>query len=193
MEAYTTFRIRLKSNNTTNELFEIIKNTIDNYEKYMSERDGIKFLNDFEIDETQRLIHAEDSCSLDSETFADLIPQIAKNIATNVKDCEYDVNAYYTSCNCGFEAYHGISYKENILNIKSVFSEEGNGFCEDCGETFVYIDEIDEQDYEKEFICRKCGEKHTFNELFFGCPPEIMKSTYEIVDENLILISEIAK
>ena len=94
------------------------------------------------VDVKRNMVIVDDSCSLWENTFLEMLPEIIRACAalTNQK---YEVLAWHNSCNCGYSATIEAERSGNALNMRTVVSENGDGFCEECGEQIVCYDEYD--------------------------------------------------
>ena len=100
MEAYTNMTITMETKEHAIKAVEIIENiAADRTPEFETEL--TTFIEDIEIKES--VIEVDSSCSLMSNTFCEMMPQIIRSIGL------YDfgkitMNAYYFSCNCGYTA-----------------------------------------------------------------------------------------
>ena len=199
MEEYTYFKMNKNNAAHTNNTLNIIANTIKEHKGYLNEKEGLALWNDIKIGEYDTVIIADDSIGLFSDTFCNLIPEIAKNVASQITDIEFEIYAHFTSCNCGYEACHSITFADNALKIKTISSEEGNGYCEDCmdddnikvKEAAVYLEDYNPD--KKTYICPTCGKEIDVENLFNGCLPEYEEHEYKVIDGTLTLVNSVRK
>lgn len=200
MQEAHNFKMKFNTNVDTNKVLGIIKTSIEEYQGYYYENEGIRFLEDIEVDESNNTIFTDDSYSLLSNTFCNVIPEIAKSVAAKMENIEFDIDADLRSYNCGFEALHEITFANGTLEIKSVSCEEGAGYCEECMENggvdgvmiaVVYLDEYD-PDQEK-YVCPMCGKELTREEIFNDEIPDYEVSEYKVIDGTLTLVNSIRK
>lgn len=199
MQEAHNFKMKFNTNVDTNKVLGIIKTSIEEYQGYYYENEGIRFFEDIEVDESNNTIFTDDSYSLLSNTFCNIIPEIAKSVAINMANIEFEIYAYLTSYNCGYEAMHDITFANTTLKIKTISSEEGCGYCEDCmdnkdiavKEAAVYLE--DYNPYKTTYICPTCGKEVEVEELFNGCLPEYEKHEYKVIDGTLTLVNSLTK
>ncbi len=78
------------------------------------------------------------------------------------------------------EAGHCFEKAANTLTVGKI-KYEGGGYCPECGESVVHVEDYDPT---KTYICPECGEVIANEELFSYFEKE--DSTYEIIDGELI-------
>ena len=100
MEAYTNITIKMETNEFAHKAVEIIEDIAANRTPVF-ETELSTFIADIEIKEN--IIDVDSSCSLMSETFCEMVPQIMRTIGRH-NFGKVTMNAYYFSCNCGYEA-----------------------------------------------------------------------------------------
>lgn len=98
--AYTNFVIKMNNREDANRVAAIMKEiTSRRTPDYPTEND--KFIEGIVIDGKE--VRLEDNFSLTSNSFRELIPQIMTDIAGH-SFVSIKMEAWYTSCNCGYEA-----------------------------------------------------------------------------------------
>ena len=100
MEEYTNIKFNMNSNEDANTVADIIKEVSSKREPE-SPNELKHFIADIEVKEN--VVIVEDSCSLFSNTFCEMIPQIMIDIARR-NFGPITMNAWFYSCNCGYEA-----------------------------------------------------------------------------------------
>ena len=100
MEEYTNIKFNMNSNEDANTVADIIKEVASKREPE-SPNELKHFIADIEVKEN--VVIVEDSCSLFSNTFCEMIPQIMIDIARRSFG-PITMNAWFYSCNCGYEA-----------------------------------------------------------------------------------------
>lgn len=123
MEAYTNIKIEMENNEIAVKAAEEAKAAIMKDPLYKKDEHNVsRFINDIKVSE--ETIVADNSCSLDSWEYYNLIPLLLKAIATMNEVESYDVKSHYTSCNCGYEADINASYWNKTLTIEKVEVED---------------------------------------------------------------------
>lgn len=166
MTASTFTKITFNSEKEASTAKTIIKNLLNNYSEFEYEEELEKYENDLLVE--KEVIIAEDSYSLISNTFCELLPVIAKELAKSISS--FELIAGYDSYNCAFMACVSASFENSTLTIKRVVSENGDGHCPECGEQVVFYDEYDPN---KKYYCPECGEELNHLDMFDGELPEI--------------------
>ena len=100
MEAYTNMTITMETKEHAIKAVEIIENiAADRTPEFETEL--TTFIEDIEIKEN--VIEVDSSCSLMSSTFCEMLPQIMRTIG-HYNFGKIKMDAYFFSCNCGYEA-----------------------------------------------------------------------------------------
>ena len=118
MSAYIDISIKANSNEDANKATSIMKETASKRTpEYPTEIE--KFIADITVD--GNTVKVDESYSLMSDTFSELIPQIMRNIADHgIK--AITMEAWFTSLNCGYEAeFCGRVFKNG--NCRTSFKE----------------------------------------------------------------------
>ena len=112
--AYTDFIIKTNSAQDANKVVSIIKCVAsERTPEYPNEI--TKFIDDISVDNTT--VKVEYSYSIMDSTFCELVPQIMRRIA-RYDLREITMDAWFTSCNCGYEAeFSGRIFKNGKLRI----------------------------------------------------------------------------
>ena len=100
MEAYTNMTITMETKEQAIKAVEIIENIAADRTPYF-ETELTTFIQDIEIKEN--VIEVDSSCSLMSETFCEMMPQIMRAIGWSGFG-RIKMDAYYFSCNCGYKS-----------------------------------------------------------------------------------------
>ena len=100
MEAYTNITITMETKEQAVKAVEIIKDIATNRTPEF-ETELTTFIEDIEIKEN--VVEVDSSCSLMSNTFCEMMPQIMRSFGWHDLG-KVRMNAYYFSCNCGYEA-----------------------------------------------------------------------------------------
>ena len=100
MEAYTNMTITMETKENAIKAAEIIKSiATSRIPEFATEL--TTFISDIAIKEN--VVEVIDSCSLTSNTFCEMMPQIMHSIG-RWDFGRITMDAYYCSCNCGYEA-----------------------------------------------------------------------------------------
>lgn len=167
MSESTFTKITFKSEKEACSGKAIITNYLNNYSGNVYEDELEKYEKDLLVE--KETIIAEDSYSIISDTFWKLVPEMAKELAKN-DISSFELVAIIESYNCGLEAEVLANYKDNTLTIKKIYSDNGDGFCPECGEQVVIFDEYDPNE---KYYCPECGEELDHSEMFGGYLPQI--------------------
>jgi hypothetical protein len=174
MEAYTSLKITLKTEELATKAMAIMKTIIANRIP-ASPKELIKFEADICVEEN--FIIVEESCTLYETTFLEMIPDIMKAIATAQTASTFEAHGYYDSCNCGYVAEIEASFTNGTLNIKTIESGNEQGCCPECGEEIV---DFNEYDPNKKYFCPECGEELDPYEMFDGLIPTVKEESFQI-------------
>ncbi len=128
------------------------------------------------VDVKRNMVIVDESCSLWENTFLEMMPEIIR-VCAALTIQKYEALAWHNSCNCGYAATIEAERSSSALNMRTVVSENGDGFCEECGEQIVCYDEYDP---DKTYFCPECGEELDHEKMFDGVLPVITKETFEI-------------
>lgn len=119
------------------------------------------------------------------ENFDDAISTIYQAIVRELPEVVFKGFSGYT---CGtYEAGHCFEKKDNTLSVGKI-GYEGWGFCPECGEDVVHVDDFDPA---KTYVCPECGEEISNEDMFVQYESEDI--TYEIVDGELIVKDTVRK
>ena len=123
MEAYTNIKIEMENNEIAVKATEKAKAKIMKDKLYKKDEHNVsRFINDIKVSEETIVVN--NSCSLDSWEYCNLIPLLLKAIATMKEVESYDAKSNYFSCNCGYEANIDASYWNEMLTIERVEVED---------------------------------------------------------------------
>ncbi len=171
MEAYTNIKIEMENKEIAMKAVEEAKRVV----RESKEKNVPSFIEDIVTSGNEVIV--ENSCTLDSDEYNNLVPLVYKAIASmNEVNC-FEAISNYVSCNCGYEANIKASYENETLTIKSIEAEDFNGYCEDCGEIIVHYEDYDPNET---YICKDCGKALTEEELFPEGLPEVVIEHFEI-------------
>lgn len=170
MTASTFTKITFNSKEEASTAKTIITDLLNNYSDFEYENELEKYEEDLLVE--KETIIAEDSYSLLSNTFYELLPVIAKELAKNVSS--FELISGFNSYNCAFMESVYANYDNSTLTIKRVVSENGDGHCPECREQVVFYDEYDPNE---KYYCPECGEELDHLEMFDGILPEIDEET----------------
>lgn len=167
MQSSTSIKMTITNKADTKEIARLIKTGLlskatDEYEENAIDR----FYNDFTTTDNQ--IIADCSYTLGSWEF-EFLREALITVAKE-SDNEFTFEAEHISNNCGYEAYIEAEYKDGVLTIREIASEDMVGCCsdEDCMEFIVHALEYDPN---KTYICPECGRVVPEDELFeYGVP-----------------------
>lgn len=115
------------------------------------------------------VVIVDDSYNLHETTFLDFVPKVIKACAP-LTSKKYEVVAWYSSWKCGYQASIQAERDAEMLNIKTIVSENGDGCCPKCGEQVVCFDEYD---FAETYCCPKCGDKIDHLAMFDGALPVV--------------------
>ena len=176
MEAYTNMTIEMENYEIAIKAAEIAIAAIKKDNAYKNDEHNVsRFINDINVNEGT--ITVNDSCTLDSWEFDQLIPLMIKAIAATDEVKTFNARTEYLSCNCGYEAYCDADYGKGTLTIESCASESFYGDCDECGEFEIYYKDYDPN---KSYICEDCGKVLTEEDLFPYGVPEVVIEHFEI-------------
>lgn len=176
MEAYTNIKIEMENNEIAVKAVEEAKAAIMKDMLYKKDEQNVsRFINDIKVSEGTVIV--DNSCSIDSWEFENLIPIIVKVVATMTEVRSFEGFAHYTSCNCGYEADFEANYWNGTLTIESVSAEDYYGSCDECGEFEIYYKDYDPS---KTYICEECGKVLTEKDLFPYGVPKVEVECYDI-------------
>ena len=166
------FEMYVEAKEQRNAVLEVIKKTLleNGYEKD---------IDNFVADKKDKCkIKENTSCSLNPDSFNEAIQSIYTAI---VKELPEVVFKGYSGYLWGtVDAAHAFKRNGNTLEV-SLLEYEGSGYCPECDEEVVDIDDFDP---EETYYCPECGEEISGSDLF-----EIYENEniiYEIIDGELI-------
>ena len=121
MEAYTNLTITMETKEQANRAVEIMKQVAAERTPFF-ETELTTFISDIEIKEN--IIEVDSSCSLMSETFCEMMPQIMRAIGRSGFG-RIKMDSYYFSCNCGYEvSCSGRSFKNGTVRVSLIEKED---------------------------------------------------------------------
>lgn len=145
-----------------------------------------EFADNLVADKRDRYMIKEDtSMTYLGENFDDAISTIYQAIVKELPEVVFKGFSGYTDYT--YEAGHCFEKQDNTLIVGKI-GYEGEGFCLECGETVVDVDDFDPA---KTYTCPECGEVIPNEELFSQYDSEDI--TYEIVDGKLIVKDTVRK
>ena len=164
MQADTSMKLNVKGNVNTNEIAKVIRKALlSKATDPVDETNINNFCDELEIKSNQ--IIEEGGWALSSWEF-EYLREALVAIATE-NDCEFTFEADHHSLNCGYEAFIEAEYKNGVLTIREIASEDMMGCCSDfdegCGELIVHAFDYDPS---KTYICPECGRVVPEEELF---------------------------
>lgn len=145
-----------------------------------------EFADSFVADKSDRYLIKEISCcAFSADSFDEAISTIYKAIVKELPEVVFKGFSGYTHYT--YEAGHCFEKKDNTLIVGKI-GYEGYGYCPECSETVVDVDDLDPA---KTYICPECGEVISNEDMFVQYNNEDI--TYEIVDEELIVKDSVRK
>lgn len=173
METYTNLKMTMENKAQAAEAAKIIAE-LASRRTPESPNELKNFLACIEVKRNKVIV--DDSCSLHETTFLELIPEAIQACA-HLTSKKFKVIAWYYSCNCGYEASIEAERDAEMLNIKTIVSENGDGCCPECGEQVVCYDEYDPAET---YYCPECGDELDHLEMFDGILPVITQESFRI-------------
>lgn len=171
MEAYTNMKITLSTEEMANKAVEIISRTLKTLTPEYEE-ELIRFEKDIFVENNAVVV--EYSCSLCS--IFGIIDVLAKAIATELADEEFELDSWYFSCNCGYQSTIKATYKDGTLTINTI-EAESDGYCPECGEQIVCYDEYDPNET---YYCPECGDELNHEDMFEDGLPTFKEEVIKI-------------
>lgn len=175
MEAYTNIKIEMENNEIAVGAVKGAKEALKQNKLFKESSNVHRFINDIKVCEGS--IVAEESCSLDSWEYENLIPMMLKAIAAIDEVKTFKANTYHYSCNCGYQAYCNANYERGKLRIEACAAEDFYGSCDECGEFEIFYEDYDPN---KTYICEECGKVLTEEDLFPYGVPEVTVEYFDI-------------
>ena len=173
METYTNLKMTMENKAQAAEAAKIIAE-LASRRTPESPNELKNFLACIEVKRNKVIV--DDSCSLHETTFLELIPEAIKACA-HLTSKKFELIAWYYSCNCGYEASIEAERDAEMLNIKTIVSENGDGCCPECGEQVVCYDEYDPAET---YYCPECGDELDHLEMFGGVLPVVTQESFRI-------------
>ncbi len=96
------------------------------------------------------------------------VTEICKAVAQEISDGSFYGHAFYDDENCGYAFCADYQYESGVLTVMTIESENGHGYCPDCGEQIVCFDEFDT---EKKYSCEGCDCELSADDMFDGTIP----------------------
>lgn len=138
-----------------------------------------EFANNIVADKRDRyMIKENTSMTYLGENFDDAISTIYQAIIRELPEVVFKGFSGYTDYT--YEVGHCFEKKDNTLVVGKI-GYEGYGYCPECSETVVDVDDFDPA---KTYICPECGEVISNEDMFVQYESE--EIVYEIVDGELI-------
>lgn len=154
--------------------------------KALTEKGFEEFANNFVADKDDKYMIKENTCcSFSADDFDEAISTIYKAIVKELPEVVFKGFSGYTHYT--YEAGHCFEKKDNTLIVGKI-GYEGYGYCPECSETVVDVDDFDPA---KTYICPECGEVISNEDMFVQYNNEDI--TYEIVDGELIVKDSVRK
>ena len=145
----------------------------------LAEKGYETFANNIEANKHDHYLIEETTCfSPLGDNFDDAIATIYTAVAKELPEVEFKGFSGYAWGSC--EAGHCFDKSGNILKVETILYE-GCGFCPECGEEVVHVDDYDPA---KTYYCPDCGEQMDNEELFSLY--EKASYTYEIINGELV-------
>ena len=155
------------------------KGVLEVIRKALTEEGFDKFADDFIEDKKEKcMIRDNTSCSFSADNFDEAVSTIYKAIIKELPNVIFKGYSGYTYGT--FEGGHCFEKKGNTLIVERIVYE-GSGWCPDCCEEVVFVDDYDPT---KNYVCPECGEVVPNEDLFSYFEKE--EIIYEIIDGNLI-------
>ena len=104
-----------------------------------------------------------------------LVEDICKRLAVEFSNNCFYGHAYYDDDQCGYQSCADYQFENGKLHIEIIESEEGDGYCPECGEQIVCFDEVAPEEY---YHCDDCDADFAAEELFERNLPK--KKVYDL-------------
>ena len=105
------------------------------------------------------------------------VTEICKAVAQAIPDGSFYGHAFYDDDDYGYESCADYQYENGVLTVTTTESENGHGYCPECGEQIVCFDEFDP---EKKYSCEDCDCDLSAEDMFDGVLPKITTHVFKI-------------
>lgn len=134
---------------------------------------------ELEIDSENNKIFVEEGSVGDNDA---VVSDICKALAVEFPENSFYGHAYYDDYQCAYESCADYQFDNGKLHMELFESENGNGFCPECGEQLVCFDEFNP---DETYHCEDCDIDVSAEDMFEGVLPVRKVIELQVVDGEL--------
>lgn len=111
-----------------------------------------------------------------------IVSDICKALAVEFPNNSFYGHAYYDDYRCGYESCADYQFENGKLHMELIESENGNGYCPECGEQLVCFDEFNP---DETYHCDDCDIDVSAEDMFEGVLPVKTVVDLQAIDGEL--------